>query len=84
MKLKQYKLLLTFTVALVFCSISLSLYADGIDSIGTWKEISPIPYKPKLADESMSIGLTALAGENKVFITVNWDDAYVYDINKNQ
>ncbi len=82
---KQSKLFFLFTaVILLICSTFGSVYAEGENSsIGTWKEVSPIPFSPKLPDQTLSIGLAAPAGDNKVLITSNWDDAYVYDTGNN-
>jgi|GEM_PF-2311457 len=69
---------------LTFSNLFIVSAKESGTSIGTWKEVSPIPYKPSIKDESLSVSNIALAGDNKILVTVNWDDAYVYDMSKDK
>lgn len=73
--------LLFFAIFLLTFNSMITVFANETsDRIGTWKEVSPIPFKSSLPDDSLSITNVALAGDHKVLVIANGTDAYVYEL----
>ncbi|MGE5630141.1 MAG: stalk domain-containing protein [Caulobacteraceae bacterium] len=81
---KKFTLKLVIVIALIICGTITQVFADGTgDSIGTWKELASIPFTSQRGNESFDIRLATLAGGNKILVTANSSDVFVYDISKN-